>query len=235
MVTPRVGQRFVRLDGPDLTLNSTPLCAETETVANNGLEVTLHEPLFDQMWLRERTPDFFRRERDVSFDNDGEGFGRGAAHLFIRSSRSSGALWLPHRRVQGHGGADERLQSLFIDLVALMKIDRTPGVAFKAGVEQACRILQRGALREGQLHDSLVGLAGTDDAGVLPHRHPSPLPLLDHFGVGLLDESSDRASISPRQSLSSLILASISREGESPAFPAFEPLVFFVMVVVAFF
>src|SRR6185436_20994426 len=34
---------------------------------------------------------------------------------------------------------------------------------------------------------------------------------------------------------SSLILASISREGESPAFPSFEPLVVFFMVAVAFF
>src|SRR5207247_856424 len=43
-----------------------------------------------------------------------------------------------------------------------------------------------------------------------------------------------RASISPRQSLSSLILASISREGESPPFPSSTPLFVFFMVV-AFF
>src|SRR6266581_8290779 len=42
-----------------------------------------------------------------------------------------------------------------------------------------------------------------------------------------------RASVSPRQSPSSLILASISREGESPPFPSFEPL--FFTIVVAFF
>src|SRR5712691_2945481 len=40
-----------------------------------------------------------------------------------------------------------------------------------------------------------------------------------------------RASVSPRQSPSSLILASISREGESPPFPSFEPLFLFFMVV----
>jgi hypothetical protein len=28
-------------------------------------------------------------------------------------------------------------------------------------------------------------------APVRPHRNPSPLPLLDHFGVGLLDQTSD--------------------------------------------
>src|SRR5215207_7075933 len=40
-----------------------------------------------------------------------------------------------------------------------------------------------------------------------------------------------RASVSPRQSLSSLILASISWEGESPPCPSFEPLFVIFMVV----
>src|SRR5207248_7975118 len=40
-----------------------------------------------------------------------------------------------------------------------------------------------------------------------------------------------RASVSPRQSLSSLILASIRREGESPPFPSSTPLFVFFMVV----
>src|SRR5262249_42530114 len=43
-----------------------------------------------------------------------------------------------------------------------------------------------------------------------------------------------RASVSPRQSLSSLILASISREGEPALFSSFAPL-FLFMVAVAFF
>src|SRR5882672_11271360 len=116
-------------------------------------------------------------------------------------TRSSSALWAllradgasgsSHRRVQCHGGANERLQRPFIDLVALMEIDGTPGVAFEAGVEEACRVLQRGALGEGHLHDILVRLTGADYSGVRPHRNPSPLPLLDHVGVGLLDENSD--------------------------------------------
>src|SRR5438876_1633831 len=72
-----------------------------------------------------------------------------------------------------------------------MEIDGTPGVAFEAGVEEAARVLQRGALGEGHLHDILVRLTGADHSGVRPHRNPSPLPLLDHFGVGLLDENSD--------------------------------------------
>jgi hypothetical protein len=52
------------------------------------------------------------------------------------SSESDGASGAS-RRVQFHGGANERLQSLFIDLVALVEIDGTPGVAFEAGVEEA--------------------------------------------------------------------------------------------------
>src|ERR1700730_4841307 len=106
----------------------------------------------------------------------------------LRADGASGSL---HRRVQCHGDANERLQRLFINLVALMEIDCTPGVAFEAGVEEARRVLQRGALGEGHLHDIFVRLTGADHSGVRPHRNPSPLPLLDHFGVGLLDENSD--------------------------------------------
>src|ERR1700736_1283216 len=62
------------------------------------------------------------------------------------------------------------------------------------------------------------------------------IPACDHTGTPLHFHSSTtsgsaclmrirtRASVSPRQSLSSLILASISWEGASPAFPSFEPL-----------
>ena len=39
--------------------------------------------------------------------------------------------------VQSHGAANERLQRLFIDLVALMDIDGASGVALEAGVEEA--------------------------------------------------------------------------------------------------
>jgi hypothetical protein len=51
--------------------------------------------------------------------------------------RADGASDSSHRRFQCHGGANERLQRLFINLVALMEIDGTPGVAFEAGVEEA--------------------------------------------------------------------------------------------------
>src|SRR5437763_1840167 len=79
-----------------------------------------------------------------------------------------------------------------------MEIDGTPGVAFEAGVEEAGRIWKRGALGERELHLVLVVLTGADDSGVRPHRDPRhrvrrlcPFHLLDHFGVGLLDETSD--------------------------------------------
>src|ERR1700726_2757593 len=92
---PRVRQRFVRLDCQDLTVDNAPVCAKIETVVHDRLEVVLHEPLLDQVWLGERAPDLFRRIRYVPFDNDGEGFGRGFAHwsiLLRRSSRWSNRL-----------------------------------------------------------------------------------------------------------------------------------------------
>src|SRR3546814_14175098 len=62
------------------------------------------------------------------------------------------------------------------------------------------------------------------------------MPACDHTGTPLHFHSSTtsgsaclmrartRASVSPRQSLSSALLASINREGESPSFPSFGPL-----------
>src|SRR5438105_2618233 len=41
------------------------------------------------------------------------------------------------RPVQGGGGADQGLEGILIQFIALMQIDRAPGVAFKAGVEQS--------------------------------------------------------------------------------------------------
>src|SRR5438477_6249724 len=77
---PRVRQRFVRLDRQDLTVNSAPVCAKIETVAHDRLEIVLHQPLLDQVWLRERAPDFFRRKRYLAFNHDGKRFGRSIVH-----------------------------------------------------------------------------------------------------------------------------------------------------------
>src|SRR6186997_3538 len=98
-----------------------------------------------------------------------------------------GRPWVPsslrltrRRGVELDRFADQRLQRLAVDLLALVDVDRAPGLAREAGVEEAGRILQRGPPGEGQLHRFLVGLAGADDAVVRPDRHP-PLPLLDHL------------------------------------------------------
>src|SRR5580658_2185798 len=92
---PGVRQRFVRLDRENLTVDSAPVRAQIETMAHDRLEVVLHEPLLDQVWLRERAPDLLRRMRYLPFDDDGARFGRGLAHwsiLLSRSSRSSNRL-----------------------------------------------------------------------------------------------------------------------------------------------
>src|SRR5437763_1304009 len=84
---PRVRQRFVRLDRQDLTVNSAPVCAKIEAVTHDRLEIVLHQPLLDQVWLRERAPDLFRRMRYPPFDNDGKRVGRGLAPWSILLSR----------------------------------------------------------------------------------------------------------------------------------------------------
>src|ERR1700757_4680667 len=93
--------------------------------------------------------------------------------------------------VQVHRGTNECLQRLFVDLVALMEVDGAPGVAVEAGVEETRGIIQRGALGESPLHDFFVCLAGADHPVVIPNWDSSPLPLLDHGGVGLPDQFSD--------------------------------------------
>src|SRR5262249_29603205 len=112
----------------------------------------------------------------------------GALRSLRRTDRASGSS---RRRVQGHGGANERRQRLFIDLVALVGIDGTPGVAFEAGVEEARGSPQAGPLGEVLLRNSFVPPPGPDDPGARPPRTPPPLPPPDALGVGLLDERSD--------------------------------------------
>src|SRR3712207_4106236 len=80
---PRVRQLFVRLDLEDLAIDSTPVTAKVEAMVNDRLEVVLHEPLLDQVWLGERAPDLLRRERKLTFDDDGARFGRGIGHWSI--------------------------------------------------------------------------------------------------------------------------------------------------------
>src|SRR5262249_25667245 len=95
--------------------------------------------------------------------------------------------------VQGHVGANECHQRLFVYLVALLEVDSTPCVPVKTAVEEAGRILQSRPLGEGHLHDVLVSLAGADQSVMRPHRDPSPLPLFDDFGIGFLDDGTEPA------------------------------------------
>src|ERR1700733_14994865 len=53
---PRVGQRFVWLDCHYLTADSTPVRAKVEAMVHDSLEVALHEPLLDQVWVLEAAP-----------------------------------------------------------------------------------------------------------------------------------------------------------------------------------
>src|SRR5215469_1987368 len=95
--------------------------------------------------------------------------------------------------VQGHGGANERLQRLLVYRLALAEVDGTPRVPLETRVEEARRILQSRPLGEGHLHDVLVGLTGADQSLVRPHWHASPFPLLDDFRIGFLDQGTEPA------------------------------------------
>src|SRR5512147_2574159 len=97
------------------------------------------------------------------------------------------------RCVERDGGADQGLQGCLVDLLALFDVDGATRIALEAGIEQLRRILERSAFCEGQLHHGFVGLAGADDAVMLPDRNAAPLPFLDNFRIGFLDQSADAA------------------------------------------
>ena len=131
---PGVGQRLVRLDGEDLAVqHAAPVSAKIETVTHDRLEVVLHQPLLDQVRLRERAPELFRRIRDLPFDNDGARFGRGIAHWSILLSRSSRwsnrlcqkpAIWL----VQSISGAKRAELRAIVRLAAFVAVAHQPGL-----------------------------------------------------------------------------------------------------------
>src|SRR4051794_20618866 len=110
-----------------------------------------------------------------------------------RVPRRCAASATPPCTVERDGGANEVLQRVLVDLLALVEVDGAPDVPVEAGVEEARGILQRGPFGEGHLHDALVRLARADDPVVLPRRDPSPLPLLDDVGIGLLDQATEPA------------------------------------------
>src|SRR5262245_27491081 len=75
-----------------------------------------------------------------------------------------------HRGVQCHRLANERLQRLFVDLVAFKDVDGAPRTALEASVEKPRRILERRSLGEGHLDLILVDLARADNSITRPHR-----------------------------------------------------------------
>ena len=91
-------------------------------------------------------------------------------------------------RVEGDGGANERLQGFLVNLVAFAKVDRAPDIAVQTGIEKARWVFQRRAFGEGHLHDALVRFPGREDAVMFPHRNATPFPRLDHVGIGLFDD-----------------------------------------------
>src|SRR3954454_23367786 len=80
--------------------------------------------------------------------------------------RSSTVRATTLRLVQPDCGADQLPERVLVDPFALVDVDRAPGVALQARVEEARRILQRCALGEGELDGVLVGLAGADHSVV---------------------------------------------------------------------
>jgi len=69
----------------------------------------------------------------------GKGYGQGAAMKPVGqlAARSPGLRLALALQIKRRCSADQILQARLINLVALMEIDGAPGVAFKAGVEQA--------------------------------------------------------------------------------------------------
>ncbi len=93
--------------------------------------------------------------------------------------------------IECYGGADEGLEGWLVELVAGVEVDGSAEVAVEAGVEEAGGVGQGGAVGEGEFDDFFVGFSGADDAVVGPDGSPTPLPLFDDLGVGLVDDGAD--------------------------------------------
>ena len=63
------------------------------------------------------------------------------------------------RFVEDYSGTNQCLQRYLVYLLALVKVDGTPHVPLKTGVEETGRILQRRPFGKGHFHDGMVGLA----------------------------------------------------------------------------
>src|SRR3954469_6114622 len=91
-----------------------------------------------------------------------------------KSAGSSGRLLsLPARLLfsgpRGNGGRvgldrrpHELLERRFVDLLALVDVDRAPHIAIQARIKQLLRIRKRCSFRESELHRLLVGFSRAD-------------------------------------------------------------------------
>src|SRR5260370_41255148 len=90
--------------------------------------------------------------------------------------------------VEGDGLTNERLEGRLVHFFSFIDVDRAAYVSVETRVEEMGGILQRRALGEGKLHDTLVGFAGADNTVVRPNRSAHPLPLLYDVRVCFLNE-----------------------------------------------
>src|ERR1035437_6724291 len=127
-------------------------------------------------------PGYARAERHLRHPDGGPVQGRNPLRRrFLRRFRLG-------KTVEGDRLANEHLEGGLVNFLSLVDVDRATYVSVETRVEETGRILQRRALSEGKLHDTLVGFAGADDAVVRPNRSAHPLPLLDDVRVCFLDE-----------------------------------------------
>lgn len=104
------------------------------------------------------------------------------------------ALLARLRLVEQHGIEDDRLKGSLIDGIAFAEIDGPDRVAVEPRVEELLRILDAGALGEGEPDGILERLPDADDSTVRPDRDSRrvagllPLDLFDQAGVGLFDQ-----------------------------------------------
>ena len=109
-------------------------------------------------------PGYARAERHLSRPDVGPVQGRNPLGLrFLRRFRLAGT-------VEGDRLANERLEGGLVNFFSFTDVDRAACVSVETRVEETGRILQRRALGEGKLHDTLVGFASADDAVVRPNR-----------------------------------------------------------------
>ncbi len=104
-----------------------------------------------------------------------------------RIRRASAGSPLPPSTIVSPGSTDDIFQGALIDSVALVEINRSPSIAFKAGVKELVRIGKACALRKGQFYLIFVSVAYTDESIVRPTRRAHPFPFLDDLGVSLMN------------------------------------------------